>query len=138
MGVEDHLFRLLPTSLDIFHLDGEEQTFVGSYTPPVGGHPVIWDETLYVGLEAGHVDSYRLTDLTPLDRYTLPDYDQAEFTQAIYSLTAVNGRLYLTGNRQFHILDAASLTPLGHFLSPETDPVSFLWQQVLRFYAPPL
>ena len=138
MGVEDHLFRLLPASLDIFHLDGEAQTFVGSYTPPVGGHPAIWDETIYVGLEAGHVDSYRLADLTPLDRYTLPDNDRAEFTQAIYSLTATNGRLYLTGNRQFHILDAASLTPLGQFLSPETDSLSFLWQQGWRFYAPPI
>jgi hypothetical protein len=129
----DYLYRLLDGSLNIFQLAGEEQTWVGGYTPPVGGHPAVWDETLYVGLEAGHVDSYRLADLTPLDRYTLPHDETAEFSPAVYSLTATNGRLYLTRQRQFHILDAASLTPLGQFSS-----TNFLWQQAWRFYAPPI
>jgi hypothetical protein len=134
----DYLYRLLGVSLDIFDLAGEEQTLVGSYLPPLGGHPAIVDETIYVGLETGHVDSYRLANLTPLDRYTMLHDETTEFAPAIYSLTAASGRLYLTSNRQFHILDAASLTPLGQFVSAETDPVRFLWQQGWRFYAPPV
>jgi hypothetical protein len=136
--VDDHLFQLWGTSLTLWHLEQETQTVIGEYTPPGGGHPAIMDEVVYVGLEAGYVDSYRLTDLTPLDRYTLPHEETAEFIPAIYSLTAADGRLYLTRQRQFHILDAASLTPLGQFISAENDPVNYLWQQTWRFYAPPI
>jgi hypothetical protein len=136
--VDDHLFRLLDTSLTLFHLEQETQTLVSEYTPPVGGHPAIWDETLYVGLEAGYVDSYRLADLTPLDRYTLPHDETAEFSPAIYSLTAANGRLYLTSQRQYHILDATSLTPLGHFDYDEDESLSFLFQQEGRRLALPV
>jgi hypothetical protein len=136
--VGDNLYRLLGVSLDIFELAGAEQTFVGSYLPPIGGHPAIMDETIYVGSETGHVDSYRLADLTPLDRYTMPHDETAEFIPAIYSLTAADGRLYLTADNALHIYDAATLAPLGHFDSDEDESRSFLFQREWRRFALPI
>jgi hypothetical protein len=123
--VEDHLFRLLDDWLAIFRLEGEEQTFVGGYTPPTGGPAVISDDMVYVGLETGYVVRYQLPDLTPVDQTTLPQ-------RAIYSLTENNGRLYLTGDDALYIYDAADLTLLGQFDEAGEDGRSFLFQQVWR------
>ena len=137
--VEDHLFRLLESSLNVFRLSGEEQTFVGGYTPPIGGPAVISDDIVYVGLETGSITRYRLPDLTPIDQTRLPQ-------QGIYSLTANNGRLYLTGSLTendngrlyltgddaLYIYDAADLTLLGQFDGEEENGRSFLFQQIWR------
>jgi hypothetical protein len=123
--VDDHLFRLLNSSLSVFQLGGEEQTFVGGYTPPIGGPAVISDGMVYVGLETGYVVRYQLPDLTPVDQTSLPQ-------QAIYSLTGDNGRLYLTGDDALYIYDAADLTLLGQFDGEGEDGRSFLFQQVWR------
>ena len=128
--IDDHLYRLLGVSLDIIDLAGAEQTVVGSYTPPVGGHLAIMNETIYVGLETGYVDSYRLADLAPVDQTSLPQ-------PAIYSLTGDNGRLYLTGADALYIYDSADLTLLGQF-DGEEDGRSFLFQQVWRHLTLPV
>jgi hypothetical protein len=121
--VEDHLFRLLDDRLAIFRLAGEEQTFVGGYTPPLGGPTVIIDNMVYVGLETGYVVRYQLPDLTPTDQTRLPQ-------QVVYSLTENNGRLYLTGEDALYIYGAADLTLLGQFDGEDNH--SFLFQQIWR------
>jgi hypothetical protein len=120
--VEDHLFRLLDSSLNIFQLGGEEQTFIGGYTPPIGGPAVISDDMVYVGLETGYIARYRLPDLALVDQTGMPQ-------RTIYSLTEDNGRLYLTGDNRLHIYDAATLTPLSHFDYDENEFRSFLFHQ---------
>jgi hypothetical protein len=123
--VEDHLFRLLESSLSVFRLGDEEQSFIGGYTPPLGGPAVISDDMVYVGLETGYIARYRLPDLAPVDQTSLPQ-------RAIYSLTGDNGRLYLTGDDALYIYDTADLTLLGQFDGEGEDGRSFLFQQVWR------
>jgi hypothetical protein len=120
--VEDRLFRLLDSSLSVFQLGGEEQTFVGGYTPPLGGPAVISDDMVYVGLETGYIARYRLPDLAPVDQTRMPQ-------RTIHSLTEDNGRLYVTGDNRLHIYDAATLTPLSHFDYDENEFRSFLFHQ---------
>jgi hypothetical protein len=129
--VEDHLFRLLESSLSVFRLGGEEQTFVGGYTPPLGGPAVISDDVVYVGLETGYIARYRLPDLAPVDQTRMPQ-------RTIYSLTEDNGRLYLTADNALHIYDAATLAPLGHFDSDQDEFRSFLFQREWRRFALPV
>jgi hypothetical protein len=129
--VDDHLFRLLDSSLSVFQLGGEEQTFVGGYTPPLGGPAVISDDVVYVGLETGYIARYRLPDLAPVDQTGMPQ-------RTIYSLTEDNGRLYLTADNALHIYDAATLAPLGHFDSDQDEFRSFLFQREWRRFALPV
>jgi hypothetical protein len=129
--VEDHLFRLLESSLNVFRLSGEEQTFVGGYTPPIGGPAIISDDMVYVGLKTGDVVRYQLPDLTPIDQTRLPQ-------QGIYSLAENNGRIYLTGDDALYIYDGADLTLLGQFDGEGEDGRSFLFQQVWRHISLPV
>jgi hypothetical protein len=113
LATADHLYTVdrSDRSLQIYER-GREAEPVGWYVPLTGGPLALADGSLYVATGSNLLERYLLPDLVREASYIMdPTAELA--SRNIYDFTLSGDRLYVSGEYELHMLDAADLGLLG-------------------------